>query len=803
MTAPAKISPAPTPAARLVQWLPTLAFAALTPLLFADVLFDDSRLPSAADSDLTMQFIAWRDFGFSQMAAGHVPLWNPHIFGGTPYMASFQSALFYPLNWIHLLPPLGLAISWYCAIHTFLMGCFTGLWARYRGCTLAGQTLAGVMMMFCGQFILRVYAGHLPHLAAMVWVPLLFLALDALADGRSWRWALLGVLALALQILSGHPQYVFYTAMALGLYCGVRTLFTPHRFRVILGLAGIYTAAILLTSIQLLPGLEAASENIRTGGLMYRMAAQFSAAPQQWLTFMSPFIFGDLSISQFAGRAYSTSYWGHGYAWELCFFVGLTGLVMGIVGLCKSTRANRIAVITVMLVLALLAAGRYTPVHGWLCTYLPLFGSFRAPAKFLFFVSLLVALSAAQGLSALQRSPSPNLLKRTTLGTLAGAGGLLIGAAVLWLTFQTTTGPFAWLMQAFAASPDRYTFPADYYSQNAEFRSAALRAMLVGLTLAAATLLLLSLLLHLLRRTPRAALGILTLGVVELTAFAFLSRTSTPNQLTYPPQWAMDVQNNPEQYRSLHLQYKFDNAAMSLGSFSLWGYDPGVLLRYGQVMAASQHEPATQYVHFQDAAPFDRLYRMFRLRWIFSATPQPMALRLDHPLKQVQLIGQAKVIADPDVLIAQLLDPNFDPANIVYLEEPPAIPPAGHEVTGDARVISQDTDTLEIQATTPEPAILLVTDNYAKGWRVRAMDGSSQKQYQLLPANHCLRGIPLSAGRHHLILEYSPAGWLIGRWITAVSLTAFALVAIWALASGPTRPTPGGRNVGRSPRPST
>ena len=136
--------------------------------------------------------MSWRDFGFSHMAAGNVPLWNPHIFGGTPYMASFQSALFYPVNWLHVIMPLGLAISWYYVIHTFLMGLTTSLWARYRGAGIAGQIIAGVMMMFSGQYFLHGYAGHLPHLAVMVWVPLIFLATDALADGRRWTWVLGG-----------------------------------------------------------------------------------------------------------------------------------------------------------------------------------------------------------------------------------------------------------------------------------------------------------------------------------------------------------------------------------------------------------------------------------------------------------------------------------------------------------------------------------------------------------------------------------------------------------------------------------
>ena len=42
-------------------------------------------------------------------------------------------------------------------------------------------------------------------------------------------------------------------------------------------------------------------------------------------------------------------------------------------------------------------------------------------------------------------------------------------------------------------------------------------------------------------------------------------------------------------------------------------------------------------------------------------------------------------------------------------------------------------------------AVLLVTDAYAKGWRARALPGSAQATYDVLPADYTLRGIPLAA----------------------------------------------------------
>ncbi|MBV8780391.1 MAG: hypothetical protein JO353_03250, partial [Phycisphaerae bacterium] len=153
------------------RWQAAIApftFATLTIAIFQSVLFGTGGfVVSSQNTDLTLQFLAWRDFGFSQMRHGHLPLWNPFIFGGCPYFAGFQSALLYPLNWLHLLLPLGPAINWELAIHVFLAGYFTYFWARSRGASIAGSILAGTMFMFGGTYYLHVYAGHLPHLCLM------------------------------------------------------------------------------------------------------------------------------------------------------------------------------------------------------------------------------------------------------------------------------------------------------------------------------------------------------------------------------------------------------------------------------------------------------------------------------------------------------------------------------------------------------------------------------------------------------------------------------------------------------------
>src|SRR6266446_1031893 len=76
---------------------PIVGFGLLTLLLFGTVLFrGDTRVLGNQTTDLYAQFIAWRDFGFRQLRAGNLALWNPHIYAGAPYFGGFQGGAVVP-----------------------------------------------------------------------------------------------------------------------------------------------------------------------------------------------------------------------------------------------------------------------------------------------------------------------------------------------------------------------------------------------------------------------------------------------------------------------------------------------------------------------------------------------------------------------------------------------------------------------------------------------------------------------------------------------------------------------------------
>src|SRR5207249_12334418 len=71
--------------------------------MFGDLLFvGGTRVLGHPGSDMFLQYFAWREFGFRELAKGNLALWNPHIFSGAPYFGGMQGALLYPPNWLFL-----------------------------------------------------------------------------------------------------------------------------------------------------------------------------------------------------------------------------------------------------------------------------------------------------------------------------------------------------------------------------------------------------------------------------------------------------------------------------------------------------------------------------------------------------------------------------------------------------------------------------------------------------------------------------------------------------------------------------
>jgi hypothetical protein len=419
----AQVSTASAPPRRptrdLLAWL-TLALAALAILWPLGLT---NRVLAGVDA-LTY-FTPYWAHRMTELRAGQLPLWNPYLFLGVPFLANPQAAVLYPLHWpLSWLRP-EQALIWSALLHVWLAAGFTYTFARRSlGCSRLAAWLAGLIFGLGGFTLARV--ENINQLNALAWLPALLWLYDEAAraaSGRSRiRWGAALAAAIALQLLAGHTQTTFVSMVGMGMWAVWPCLvILSRRGRGDAGTRGhgesgtnderparlhnyllpplAVIPAILLAAAQLLPTVELNGLGLRTGGLPYRQAVSFSLRPRLLAQSLLPPL----------GRGLDAAFGSEGYA-EFVGYVGIAALVLAAIGLSllwqRTAEAKRppwnVQRATLLAASGfLLALGAYNPLYYLLWRVIPGFDLFRAPARWLELFALGVAALAAFGLDAL------------------------------------------------------------------------------------------------------------------------------------------------------------------------------------------------------------------------------------------------------------------------------------------------------------------------------------------------------------------------------------------------------------------
>ena len=729
---------------------------ACTLLMFCGVLSNPGRVLSAPRTDTWHIFLPYRAFATREILHGHWPAWCPQIYGGMPFLANFESAMFYPPNLIFLVLPLGMAINLSFVSHILLLGVFTFLWSRADGRRVVPATMGAVLTMFGGSVFGHLYAGHLPTILTIAWTPLLLLAADRCLLGER-RGLVLGSFALGMQLLAGHPQYALDGALVVFAYASLRLWISGASWRGLGMLVLVYIFGALLAAGQIIPGLEAAREGARVSMSGYKMVVDASLPPVELLTLFAPRLFGDMV---------NVPYWytSRFYFWECCMFVSVTAVVLAFLGAFRVRTPGARVALWMVVALLVAALGKATPLYRFLCP-LPGFSLLRGPSKFVFYMTLFLNRLAELGLDDLgHRHP---VGRRTTgslfLVALAFAGGAWGVHAVF------TRQPLALgLLQTLLGGPVWLPGPL-VGSQKA-------RALAVSSLLVAAAMFALVACVLMLARRHRAVLYVLpVMAILEVFNFSG-SLCATFSMARY--------QASVNRFHSRRpgdriLEWLSDpNGGLLTGARNVWGLDPDPLARYLDFIRYTQQLPL--HVYDRDFLAFRGVHplyvQMLRLDRVYYAGQDGMrSFDLHGACPRLMLVGHCTVMHGEPAILAALSQKGFDPRHEVILESQP-VPAPVDGVRGTMRVVSEDSDSMTIEGVLDRPALLVVTDAYARDWVAEPLAGSAQSRYQVMPADYILRGIPLEKGRQRFRLVYRPRFLLVAESVSAVSWLVLLLV---------------------------
>jgi len=714
-----------------------------------------------------------------------------------PFLEYIETALFYPVNWIHLILPAGLAINLSIMINIFLGGIFMYLLCAGRGLSIPSRLICSSLFVFCCPQFMNVTWGFLSNLSAVIWVPLIFLCIDKLFEGKK-AWMFPGVIAVTMQILSGNVQYVYYTALISVIYFILKVVVEKvpltKAIKIVFFFTAIYSVAVVLSSVQLIPSIAGNIESVRGQGVGFDFAASLSYSPENFLSLISPGFFGDEVFSP---------YWGKWYLWKYSIFIGITGLVLFVYGGLRAASSNRKLNLFMILICAVIALGVYTPLFKLFYRFLPGFNLFRGTSKILFLMSFFMIILAGNGFDRLiGRQDNVNgdlkILKKTAVILCIAALLVLALACFIKNPFSGEPTSFWNSYMKNISEADRSFLIKSFHNHPGFIRDTGSYAA-KNLIIAVAVLMTLSIMFSFMPKYRRLRYLVGILAVLEIFIFARVYRvTGNINRSNFPSGMKEFFDSRPGNYRVFCPRNWRSNWGMVDGIRFLWGED-GILplKRYSEFMSFTQEispENATAYIVFKK---YSGMYEMLRCRYLvlekgLNVENYPLVHKgedydiysTNAHLTQVLLVDNWKVIKDRDEIFKAVSDPGFQADKEVVLEKSPQLdrlPDSPRISSGKIKINKSSNNSLEISAVLQRPAVMVITDPYAKGWRALDLTGTPGRRYEVMPANYVLQAVPLSAGEHNIRIEYAPLSFRIGKTISIIGLLLFAIAGSFVL----------------------
>jgi len=757
----------------------------------------------------------------TRAALPDVPLWNPYLMAGRPFLANGQSAIFSPFSIPAYVLPVwkSLAVSallklWVAAFGTYLLG-------RALGMRFGGALLAGVVFAF-GTFFVAWLAWPLANVFALLPWLLLLTELLIRRPGPLVAAGLAGLVALAF--FGGHPETTFHVLVATVAFFAFRALLAWNRggrdrralarqavhFGLALGAGAAMAAAMLLPLLELF---------LESGDVERRLGWNPGHADSQ---FLSTFFLFD--------------YWGRptqtplaGIVSNRGYYAGGVTLMLAAVGLILRPTVTRLAVLGAG-ALALVVVLGVEPVFTAV-TSLPGFRTAHN-GRMVIFVLLALALLAGWGLDELTRDDAP---ERSRRGLAVGAAVLIFCAPVLGMAAYGSIAPDRLgdaLEVAFgladppppvigkARDVDVLRAVGDPVPQSTvdTIRMSALLQWILfaGAGLALVVARLAPAHVRMPRLLPAAAVA--GLAVTLLTVDLF--RANMGFNTAIPIEHAEQPKTGAIEYLESRRPNRFagfsrpgigqplpPNLAMGYGLYDARGYDYPVVRRYDDFWRATAAPPGEFIPPTSRAEPNARSLRGMSLLSVTDIVQDPddppltlpglrvaydgrdaRIYRNENALPRVFMVDSQWVVSGEDAALRATTAPGFDARRVAVTEQRLdglGDRPTARDGAAAARLVGYEDERVAADTSAARRSLLVLTDVDYPGWKA-TVDG---RPATIERVNYLMRGVEVPAGEHRVELRYEPLSWRIGWILSLIATLAVAVAAAigWARRGSRTR----------------
>ncbi len=375
--------------------------------------------------DVTVAYMPLRKLAQEAIRFGQLPVWTMKLGCGFPLLAEGQCATFYPL---HIIAYLGLpyyyTYSLMVYLHCLMAAVFAALLGRKLNLGWSAAVFCGLVYGFSGYFVSKVL--FITVLESGAWLPLILYFIITGLESADYRYFLGAALALALSILGGHPQIVFYELLTVAILfiaylMGSRgRLLRTRLIRLFVAGVVVVGLGVGLAAVQLVPtaGLarfaqrhaQRTPEDLRALGMTARNLAYY----------VHPTILGSYA---------EDNYFGHDHYYEVCGYAGGLTLLLSLLMLFSRQSTCRYRWFFVFLIFfgLFMALAKYNPLYEVLAA-VPGFKYFRAPGRYLLLTTLGLAVLGGAGLQSLAGAYSTQQARKLVALCLAV---LLVGGLIM------------------------------------------------------------------------------------------------------------------------------------------------------------------------------------------------------------------------------------------------------------------------------------------------------------------------------------------------------------------------------------
>lgn len=712
--------------------------------------------------DEIREFFPLFDFGYESLRQGKLPFWNPYSFSGTPHLANWASAVFYPLNgFIFILGKVPFYVFLKLSA-VVLAGLFTYLYLKALKIGKRASFVGAVIFAFSS--VMLIWESEIWQSShSVVWLPLILWTIEKFSQAKKPIYLILGGLFLAFSVLAGYTQITIYVYLFALTYVIFRRCFA---------FLLAFVLSVAFSAVHLLPAFEFFWLSPRKEIAMTELNLSFLLPLKHLVTFFIPDFFGHIVDSNWYAKR-------PGQYYESMVYVGVVPLVLTSLAFLRKKLRNYVwffffwGLLSLTLVFNLPTSRL---VYGLRLPFL----STAIPIRIIFMTAFSFSVLAAFGISWWLKNKKEWRRVIFSLMPLA----LVFGMIALWLF---------WSSYQKVLIKD---FPTDWFViALANFKTPA---RIFGLTL---IVLILGSLKPVLKKY--LYLPIVILVVVHSFIFAHKYLTFTPPLFIYPQNSLLSFfKDNLGVYRF----WGYDQGRLETNFGTVYqiaspeGYDPVNIKRYNQLFSAVFDQGEyTGMVSRSDAmiplalkSPLedDHLYRLkilnlvgvklvahysenqakgifenesFKLIW---QEPPFYVYENKKAFSRAFLVSESIYAESDQESIKLVLSPKVDLSQKVVLEEQIELSEINSQDKGKAQIVNYSPNKVVIKVATSKNQFLVLTDPYYPAWRAK-IDNQSTKIY---PANHAFRAVVIPPGEHEVVFEYQSSTFKVGAGITLLSL---------------------------------